>query len=264
MTTSAKAVVLISETFTTLASGANLNGRTPDGASVVGGNWIAPTGSFVGNGAGGLTTTYSAGRTMGFDLGAGYLSNNPGIYELSVTITNPSTANTNTSWMGVGFAAGTNDSLLVSDNLVANNGTGWLLYRLSGATSVYGGAGTGNTLINNAAVGTTGTTLGSAQTFTLRLDTSLPKWTLDAFVVTPTGTYVYDLDATGSGTTYTYGTSPTNIRYVTIAAGANGTPTVNGTVDNFTLTGPAPIPEPSTLLLSGLAMGGLFLRRRRN
>jgi hypothetical protein len=255
----AHGAVLISDNFDSVASGANLNGRTP-GTTVNGAKWAAATNDFLGNGAGGLNADSRLTRSAFVDLGANYLSTNPGLYELSVDITQPSTSPSDTSWLGFGFAQGSTalgGAPDLNNQFVTNNGAPWTLYRLTGAVATFGGPS--NT---NAAGNGTTATLGSTHTFKLQLDTSAAAWTLNGFL---DGTQV-DLNGSAAGNTYSYAGNtngnPTASHYVGIATAQNPTGAV-GTIDNFVLTGPVPAPEPATIGLLGLAGVGLLAKRRR-
>lgn len=247
----AGAVVLISDSFTGLGA-VGFNGRTPE-TSAVGGNWIAPTAAsnpLVGNGAGAVSANYAIGWA-GFDLGTNYITNNPGVYELKLTITNP--AESNTSWIGMGFSA----DGAATNNFVGNNGQPWLLHRLNGNSSVYGGPGIADQPINNLGSGVTGAVAGTAHTFILTLDASTANWTFTAKV----DNYTFDLNGAAAGTAYDPANNPT-IRYVGFSATTNTpTPGSSGTIDDFQLSF-TPVPEPSVALLGLLAVPALLRRRR--
>lgn len=252
MVGSSHAVVLVSDTFTTGAAG-GFNGRTPE-TTFGERNWIAPSnGTLQLNGAGGVSATYST-SWAGFDLGEGYISSNPGIYELKVTISNVN-ASDNTSWLGMGFAA----SIATNSNFVAGEGQPWLLQRTNGLTNVYAGPNITNQVIN----GSTIAPAGVAQTYYLTLDATNPADIIFSARVdlASGGTHVFDLNGAAPGTSNNPVTNPT-IRYVGISGTFNGSSPGVGTFDNFELSF-TPIPEPSSLLLGLLAAPGLLIRRRR-
>ena len=249
----AHAAILFSDNFDTVSSGASINGRTPDVNNVNANKWVAPTSNFLSNGSGGLNAIPSDARTASLDLGAGYLAANPGIYTLSLSITQP---NINAqSWVALGFGQG-ND---VANNLVGNNGNPWLLFRLNGSVNVYGGPGVSEQLTNGGIAGaaTVTATRGTAHVFSLILDTSLPNWTLNASIdSTPV-----DVNGSLAGLAYTFATNPTLSHYAAMSVGVNGA-SDTGTVDNFQVSFAA-VPEPSTLLLVGSAFGVLAWRQQR-
>jgi hypothetical protein len=255
---SAPAAILLSDDFNTVVSGANINGRTPNVNNVNSNNWVASTATFLGNGSGGLSATATSttpGRSASIDLGADYLANNPGIYEMSLTITQPTS--TALSWLGFGFSQG-ND---VAQNLVGNNGNPWMLFRLNGSVNVYGGAGVSNQLTNGGSTVPNPATVTAPRdvpnVFTLLLDTSVPNWTLNASI---NGVPV-DVNGSDPGLAYTFVTNPTLSRYATFSAGYN-TAAGTGTIDNFSLS-VTPIPEPSSVALALSGLGWLTWRLAR-
>ncbi|MGE9268814.1 MAG: PEP-CTERM sorting domain-containing protein [Verrucomicrobiales bacterium] len=249
---SVQATVVISDSFTGLGDGASLNGRTPE-TSLLGGNWQSATANLLGDGAGGVEATFNStdsARTAGIDLGVGFLSANPGIYELSVDVFNPGASDS--SWLALGFTQGMN----VASNLVGNAGNPWMLYRYTGNVNVYGGGGVSNQRASEVPVATHGAATGTMHNLKLILDTSAAAWTLQAFI----DNYEFDLNGGSAGTTYTFASNPTSARYVSFGNGTNGVTTAGG-FDNFLLDF-TPVPEPSVLvLLGGLGVGAL--RRRR-
>jgi len=250
----APAAIIIADSFNGLPAGTNINGRTPDVNLINSNNWVAATSTFLANGTGALSADTTNARTAALDLGAGYLAAIPGIYELSLTITQPTVSSQ--SWIALGFS----QSNVVTDNLVGNQGNPWLLFRLNGNVNVYGGPNTQNQLTNGGITGaaTVTATREVPHVFSLLLDTSLPNWTLNAAI---DGTPI-DVNGSLAGLAYTFATNPTTSRYVAMSVGTNGTNAI-GTVDNFQLSFP-PIPEPSTTLLWGIAIGaGIIWRRRR-
>jgi hypothetical protein len=255
--TAAHGAVLVSDNFDSVATGSNINGRTPN-TTVNGAKWVASTADFFGNGAGGLNADSRLTRSGFVDVGS-YLSSNPGLYELSLDINQPSTLPSDTSWIGFGFAQGSTalgGAPDVSQQLVTNNGAPWMLFRLNGQVITFGGPS------NTNQANTTTASLGSTHNFKLQLDTAAARWTVNAFL---DGAQL-DLNGATAGNTYTYaaGSNPTASHLVGIATAQN----VNqvgavGTIDNFVLTGPAPVPEPGTVGLLGAAGVGLLARRRR-
>ncbi|RYD37237.1 MAG: PEP-CTERM sorting domain-containing protein [Verrucomicrobiaceae bacterium] len=251
----ASCAVLISDSFGDLASGAGLNGRAPE-TSTAGGNWIAPnTGtSLQGNGTGGVILDYTAGNSAGFDLGASYITNNPGIYELRLTVTHPSSIN-NQSWAALAFSTSLNTASTPS-----GNGRPWIFYRQNGNITVSANA-TSTIPANNISASATGATTGTSHTLRLVLDASVPaNLTFLAFV----DDYEFDLNGGTAGTAYPYVTS-TVPRYVLFSMGfpdeasASSTPS---TVEQFQLHFTA-VPEPSAALLAATGACCLSGRRRR-
>jgi hypothetical protein len=252
------AAILLSDNFDNVTNGGNINGRTPTVNTVNSNNWVASTATFLGNGSGGLSATAveaTPGRNASIDLGANYFANNPGIYEMSLTINQPTS--TGLSWIGVGFAQGNT----TSENFVANNGSPWLLFRLSGPVVVFAGPSNTNQLTNGGTTvpspATVNATRDTPHVFTMILDTSLPLWTVNASI----DNVAVDLNGSNAGLAYTFATNPTTIRYATMAAGYN-TLAGTGTVDNFSLNFTA-VPEPSSMLLVASGLGLLAWRQRR-
>jgi hypothetical protein len=240
--TRASAATIISDNFDNLASGANLNGRTPTVSN--GKPWVSTTATLLGNGAGGLNADTLQSKSGSIDLGAGYLSSNPGIYDISADLTQPA-GGAGSSWVAVGLASG-ND---VANNFVGNNGAPWVLYRYNGQVVIF--AGPANT---QTALTTTATT-GVAHNFKLELDTTPPSWTLNAFL---DGAQL-DLNGAAAGTAFTYTTNPTASHYAGLSTGTNGAG-ATATVDNVVVTGP--VPEPGSAVMIVAALGLTTLRRR--
>jgi hypothetical protein len=239
-----RAAVLISDTFDTVANGANLNGRTPPVNN--GKPWVATTATLTGNGAGGLNADTLQARSASIDLGAGYLSSNPGVYDISADLTQP-TGGSGSSWVAVGLASGAD----VNQNFVGNNGAPWVLYRFSGQVVVFAGPS------NTTTVLTTTATTGTPHNFKLELDTTTPSWTLNGFL---DGVQV-DLNGVAAGNTFTYTTNPVATHYAALATGPNGAGGT-ATVDNFQVTGPLPEPGSALMMLAGLAITATRRRRR--
>jgi hypothetical protein len=256
-----QAVTLISDSFDSLASGTVLNGRTPD-VSLSGGNWISGTtstltGTGANTGSNDLAASFSTTNSASIDLGSGYFITNPGIYDISITMTLPNAAEN--GWVGFGLAADAS----TTNAQTGNNGQPWFLQRANGSINVYGGAtsaafgnGTNRQLTNGSGPALT-TTTGTSHVYTLRLDTTASQWTLQFLL----DGALQDLNTTGSKTyTYASGLNPLNPRYLQVAT----SPTASGTalIENISFSGPPPVPEPSSLGLLGIAGSlGLFLRR---
>jgi len=254
--TAARGAVLISDNFDNVASGGNINGRTPT-ATLNGATWATGTGTFLGNGGGGLSADSTKTQSAYVDIGAGYLSNNPGVYDLSLDITNPSGV-AGSSWIGFGLAPEvTAGGVNSGQNLASANAAPWLLFRVNGQEIVFQGPGNSGVAAFTSSNGFVST--GAAHTFRIQLDTTGANWALNSYL---DGTQL-DLNA-GSATssTYTYATNPTTSHYVAMSTGVNGAGGV-GTVDNLVLTGPVAVPEPGTIGLLGVAGVGLLGRRRR-
>jgi hypothetical protein len=221
--------------------------------------WVASTVSFLGDGTGRLNVDATQMKSASIDLGAGFFANNPGVYDLSLDITQPTVATPAQSWIAVGFAAGTGGATWdVGQNHVGANGAPWLISRLNGQEVVFGGPGTGNQRLATA-VGAVAT--GVAHTFTLQLDTTAAAWRLNAFL----DGVQQDLNGASAGNTYTYATNPA-ARYLAISTGTNVTGSesvANGTIDNFVLTGPTIVPEPGMVGVVLVGLGWLAAGRRR-
>ena len=247
----AGAVVLVSDNFSGLTSGQTLQTRTPDGTNFINNvnsnGWSTNSIVFSGNGSGGLAVNNFASRNVLIDLGAGYFTTNPGVYTLSVTMTTP-TGQTGTSWAGIGYTP----INTLDQSFNGLNSAPWLLHRNTGNVQVFGGPDATN---GTSAIATT---TGAAHTFVLRLDTSTPQWTVQATI----DSVAVDLNGASAGTTFTYGTNPTAIRYIGIATAFNNDSSSIQTLDNFLFEGPVPIPEPAGVSLAAAA-GGMFLLRRR-
>ncbi len=248
----AAGVVLISDSFDNLANGASLNGRTPE-TSLAGGSWIAPdTGlGLQGNGAGGIILDYSSGSSAGFDLGGSYITNNPGIYEIRLTVTHP--VFNNQSWAALAFSTTLNTASTPS-----GNGRPWIFYRQNGNITVAAN-GTSTIPADNISSGTTGATAGAPHTLRLMLDATIPTaLTFRAFV----DNHEFDLNGGTAGNAYSYITS-TVPRYVLFSMGfpnAGSASSQASTVGQFELHY-TPVPEPSAVLLG--AAGACFLSARR-
>lgn len=246
---SAHAAILIQDNFND-ATAAHINGRAPSTNLVNSNNWIASETVDAAklDGSGQLIVGTGNNRTAGISLGANYFTTNPGIYELSYTITHPS--NYGNSWVGFGFTGG----LITEQNLTDSETAAgpWLFYRANGQVNVRPSGGTtGNVLLS------TTYPAGAPVTFKFVLNTIAAQWAYDLYV----NDVLQDLNGSSAGTSYTYasGSNPA-LGYVAIGTGASGT-SGTSTGDNFTF---ALVPEPSHALML-VASAGLFaLRRRRN
>jgi hypothetical protein len=238
--------ILFSDNFDNVASGANIDARVPAQTSFNGAAWVAITSNFLGDNAGGLSAASAANNFASLDLGANYLVENPGVYQVALDITQPTVGSPGASWIALGFAP----SNTTAANFVANNGAPWLLYRIKGNAVFFGGPNVSNT----QAVGVVAT--GTAHSFKLELDTTVPLWTVNAYV----DNSQVDLNGASAGMTFTYTTNPTASRYVAMSTGISGTGGT-GKVDNFMASGPVPEPTASVLIAAGL--GVLGIRRRR-
>lgn len=244
---SAHSAILIQDNFDN-ASTADINTRPPSTNTLNSSNWVArtTTGSLFGNGSGGISMNIAQNQTAAIALPSGYLAANPGIYQLSLTITHPS--DVPTSWVGFGFTGGVN----VSENFThAENAAGpWLFYRGSGAVSVRPAA-TGGTVLSNTLAAQT------SHTFVLELNTTGAQWSYDLYI----DGVIQDANGAGTaGNTFTYGAGANpNINNIAIGTGfASGTGTA--TIDNFTF---ALVPEPSHALMLVASAGLLAVRRKR-
>jgi hypothetical protein len=257
---SLSAQVIFSDTFgSTGDPAAFLNGRTPD-VTTDSANWSAlNTGSTAtsvatADGSAYLGSSQGNNAMAGVVFDAGYFNDIAGIYELTATVeldANPGEA----GWVAIGFSQ--NVSSLANrgyyQNGVGNEGQPWMFLRRNGLLTVRSDSGNSLLLDYNAFDPTGNPTV--THDITLRLDTSVADWTVDAFFnSTP-----LDLNGLDDGNTYTYGSNPTSIASVglTFSSGVAGT----AGVQDITLT---QIPEPSSVAL--LLVGGLsaLLLRRRN
>jgi len=242
----AHADTIVYDHFDNVGAGSTLDGRLAIVSN--GSQWVGKTVAFKGNGSGAVSADTSVGydRTVSIDLGSGFLADHPAVYDLSLDMRYPSGgASGALSWVALGFMK---DSDLLS-NMVGNNGAPWLLYRYNGAVNVYAGPGASELLLSTDAP------TGSSHKFKLELNTTTPKWTLNAFL---DGAQL-DL-TTGAGMTYEYQTNPTSSQYVGMSTGINGSGGV-GTVDNFLLAQAVPLPQTAAMALVGF--GGLLVGRRR-
>lgn len=239
---------LIEDTFTGF-SGA-IGGRTPD-TTFNDLKWTTSAGTLVfnGNGNGGLDVSHAYSRTTSFDLGAGYFAANPGIYELSVSITNASGINKE-HWIGLALGTGDSSGNAAGGASAASYGAGpFLVYRLNSQVEIFAGPNNTNSLT------TLNATTGQAHTFTIRLDTvtDASKW---SFQVLIDGSAV-DL---GGSSTFTYNSSnPDNLRYLMLSTGGNGTDAAFARIDNFSFVS---VPEPGVTFLAGFSALTLLFRRR--
>jgi hypothetical protein len=239
------AAVLVSDNFDDVALGTGLSGRMAP-VDLPGNPWVASTTSFLGNGAGGVTADTTQVKSASIDFGANYLSNNPGIYDISADLTQPS-GGTGSSWIAVGLELA-ND---VGQNFVVDKGAPWVLYRYNGQVVVFGGPANAPTLV------TTTATTGTAHSFKLELDTTGAAWTLNGFL----DGAPMDLNGAAAGETYTYTSNPVGAHYVGLSTGLNGAGAI-ATADNVQLAGPLPEPSGALVMLAGLGLMGGSRRRR--
>jgi len=254
---SAGAATLVSDNFNDVASGAGLSGRTPQ-TTVNGAKWGATTVTFLGNGSGGLSADVSQNKTAYLDLGANFFANNPGVYDLSLDMSLPTVTSPSQSWVAIGFAQGlTGGGWDVGQNFVNTNGAPWVLWRMNGQEIVFAGPANTNQLLtlNDATTAT-----GTSRNFKIELDTTGAAWRVNAFL----DGVQQDLNGAAAGNSYTYTSNPTS-RYIAMSTGLNTAAGTNGigTVDNFLLTGPTPVPEPGTVGLLAVGLGWLAAGRRR-
>lgn len=260
----AHGTIIIHDNFDNLARDSALLGRVPTTVhpSLSSAIWNAPNNALLGDGNGGLYLTYANTRSASIDLGAGYFSNNPGIYELSYTVSTP--LGDSRRWVGLGFTV---DNGTTSSLASGNNGSPLMVVRPSGEIDVFAGPADANKLTNNledpsspTLTFSTTTTIAPeqthvTQTYTLRLDTTGDQWAFQFLV----DNQLADLGAPGE-TTYTFSSNPTDIRHLQFSRGGSGDNVGTATIDDFTF---ARVPEPSTPLLAGLCATILLLRSRR-
>ncbi len=227
-----------------------LAGATPS----VGANWNAYT---TYSKAGGVLTRTSGTGALGAGVALGGTLASGGVYNLTSTIAFAANNAPGTGVWGIGFSQTTD----ILTNATSSGGSPWIFIRENGEIGF-------RALPENNASGTiiaapAGTNQpGNSYTFRLSIDTTTALWTVNAFLSVNGGTESQlDLNGASAGSTHTYASNPT-IGYVgitsTAAAGI-------GNLDNFTLTGPLPVPEPSTALLSAFGILGLTtLRNRRS
>jgi hypothetical protein len=244
-----EAAILIQDTFGNLNNNATLGGRTPT-TSLVGSSWTTTSGVFYGNGSGGLNINYGNSRSVSIDLGANYFTINPGVYDLSLSISYPDVDNT--VWIGFGFAASHN-----TNSSPASNGTQpWVIQRQNGDVDVFAGPENTNVLTNGGGQPIVTTTAEVSHTLSLRLDTTGAKWTLQFYL----DGNLKDLGAVGT-TTYEFNSTP-NIRYLQLGVGGSAGGTGTAVIDDFTFSGPLPVPEPNLLSLTAIACSAGVFRRR--
>jgi len=217
-----------------------LAGHLPDTTGTT--TWGGNTG-FISNGS---VINYAPGGTFGagmasIDLGSGYFTANPGIYELSLRINYAANASPSTGVWGVGFSTGTSAT---NANSLASGGGGvlgqpWVFLRENGEAAFRN-----NSNSTNIAT-TTVTAVGNSHVLMIRLDTTTALWTFSVF-----------MDGNQFGTTQTYTSNPA-LRYIAITS-----TTLQGTADDFLFTGP--IPEPSLAILGGVSAICLAGRRKRH
>jgi hypothetical protein len=247
----ARADTIIFDNFNDVPNMSPIGGRTPTVDN--GHTWVAPMSTFVGNNLGGLSANTKTATTASIDLGMNFLSSNPGLYDLSLDMTQAtggSSTTTDLSWVAVGFAQN-NDAGI---NLVTDKGAPWMLYRYDGDVNVYAGPGISGS--PSPLVIIHGVTTGVVHNFKLELDTTKAHWTLNAFV---DGTSL-DLNGVGAGDTFTYGSNPIDSHFVAMGTGVNQ----NGgtaTVDNFQFVKVTPLPSAAGMAVVGFA--GLLVGRRR-
>lgn len=254
------ASVLIQDNFNNLSQDSALLGRTPTTVdpALAGATWNAPNNALLGDGGGGLYLTYSNTRTASIDLGEGYFSSNPGVYELSFTLSTP--LGDSRRWVGLGFAVGNSTtSSLASDNA----GSPLVVVRPMGDIDVFAGPANANQLTNVSGTPalsfSTTTTVASGathvtQTYTLRLDTTGTQWTFQFLV----DNQLVDIGSTGE-TTYIFSSNPVDIRHLQFSRGGSGNNAGTATIDNFTF---AAVPELSSVF-SCIVPFALFLSVRR-
>ena len=255
LATHAGAAILITDDFNNLASGANLQTRTPDGVNFVnninGNGWSTNTSLMTGNGSGGLNALDSATRNALIDLGSSnYFTTNPGVYTLSATLRTPA-GNAGTSWVGIGFSTGNT----LDQSFNGLGGGPFVFQRNNGVVAAFAGPDA----VNGSTAASV--TTGVAHTFVVTLNTVATRWTVD---VTVDGVAL-DLDGGGAGTAFTYGPglNPVTTRYLGIAMAFNNDATATQTLDNFSFQGPLPVPEPGALAMAAAAAGMAVMRRRR-
>jgi len=242
------AVVLVSDDF---SGTGGLNGQTPD-TTVNSAAWNANA-VYQTNG----TLSSNSGNTSGFsaylNLGEDYFADHPGIYDLSVDVFFTANASPGTTYLGVGFSGEGSSAGSTATNAVmgsANSrGTPWMFLRENGQLIV---RSNNNTDLFSSSTGDYAS--GSSYRLRLVLNTSLPLWTVDAYV----GSVQLDLNGAAAGFTYAYAANPEVIRYLTFSTNNNA----GAWFDNLQLTFAA-IPEPSGGMLLGMGVLGLAAFRRR-
>jgi len=227
-----------------------LAGATP----ATGANWNAYTQYSKAGGVLTRTTGTTGAIGAGVSLGGTLAS---GVYDLTSTINYAANASPGTGVWGFGYSQTTD----VLTSTTTPGGSPWIYMRENGEIG-FRALPTNNTsgTIIARALGTNQP--GGAYTIRLSLDTTAALWSVNAYLSINGGAETQlDLNGASAGLTHTYTTNPT-IGYV----GITSTATAGlGSLDNFSLVGPALIPEPSSAVLSLLgALGLVTLRKRRD
>jgi|GEM_PF-2597182 len=244
---SSHAAILIQDNFND-ATAPHINGRAPSVNLVNSSSWVASEAvdAAVLDGSGQLVMGTNFNRTAGISLGADYFTTNPGIYELSYTVTHPEAYGN--SWVGFGFTGGLN----TLQNLThESNAAGpWLFYRASGQVNVRPNGATGTVTLGTDYTG------GAPVTFRFVLNTLATQWSYDLYV----NDVIQDLNGGSAGTSRTYasGANPA-LSHIVIGTGSSGGTGIS-TGDNFTFS---VVPEPSHALMLVASAGMFALRRRR-
>lgn len=230
---SSRATTIYNDTFNRTG---DLNGSTPAPTDTGNAKWVSAAGAFTANSGSVSVAGPNGGGNSGNNASLPVTLATSTAYTLSVTIT-PTANSSNSDWLAVGFGT-LNTTTGAIEN--ADNDQVWVLYRESGGTATFYGGGT-----NNPVVGNTATVAGSADTFTITLNTST-----DAFSITDSQGLVNRSNTLTSA-------EVSSIAYLNLGA----LNTAGGAFSNLQLTS-TPTPEPGPLAFVGLAGLG-FLRRRR-
>jgi len=235
----------------TAGNGSTLHGTAPTLANAFAGGSGAATWNVLSNSA---TAFMHTDGTIGAAQNPALLSFTPQsgyVYTLTATLSFTATPG---NWVALGFAShnptqNAGSAKMTDTSATGPDGIDWLIANDAAGNNEQFFSGPGAS--PGAGIGGSAGLLSGAGTFTLRLDldTTGPKWSIDAFI-----------DGIQLGTNFTYSANPT-ITAVGIGQNTLGAP-ANVTWDTFDLSA-STVPEPSILALAGVGSAMLMLARRR-